>query len=75
MSALEELRKDLGTGSFLERGTESLKKLHSYYMHQQELLRGFEKDPMRLERDLKVLRSWIDDIESLMVALGSNLPG
>jgi hypothetical protein len=48
---------------------DSLRKLGSYYKHQQDLLRGFERDPKKLEEDLKSIQVWIDEVQALLSSL------
>jgi len=43
-----------------------LEKLSSYYKHQEDLLRGFEKDPKKLDEGLKAIQTWVDDIQNLL---------
>ena len=50
---------------------EVLRKLGSYYKHQADLLRGFEKDPKKLEDGLKAIQSWIDEIQAVTDTGGS----
>jgi NAD(P)-dependent dehydrogenase (short-subunit alcohol dehydrogenase family) len=40
-----------------------LDKLHSYYLHQLVLLRGYEKNQNKLQEYTEAITSWIDDIE------------
>jgi len=40
-------------------------KVAAYYMHQQEQLRGFEKNPQKLAETLKILDGWIADAQEL----------
>jgi len=48
---------------------ETLNKLDAYYKHQQELLQGFEKNPKKLEENLKEIQTWMDEIEGLIISL------
>ncbi len=43
-----------------------LGKLSAYYRHQAELLRGFERDPKRLDEGLKEIQSWLDEIQDVI---------
>ena len=57
-------------GGRISKGTvEILDNLRVYYKHQQELLQGFEKDPKRLEENLKEIQKWMDDIQGLIISL------
>jgi len=42
-----------------------LEHLAGFYAHLQKLATGYEKDPGKLEEQLKVVKSWQDDVESL----------
>ena len=57
-------------GGLTRSSTEVLKMLDSYYKHQAELLRGFEKDPKKLEDGLKAIQGWTDEIQAVVVAGG-----
>jgi NAD(P)-dependent dehydrogenase (short-subunit alcohol dehydrogenase family) len=65
-------------GDSMERGTpvpgtsvqaDPLGKLVSYYKHQQDLLRGFEKEPGKLEEGLHSIQTWIDEVQELRSSL------
>jgi hypothetical protein len=43
-----------------------LNRLHAYYKHQQDLLRGFEKDPKKFEDGLRSIQSWMDEIQAVV---------
>ena len=57
------------TGGVSRSATVVLNKLNSYYKHQSELLRGFEKDPRKLEEGLKAIQTWLDEIQDLLASL------
>ena len=66
MKALgDKIKTDSSTAEFLE----PLKKLGGYYGHQQEQLKGFEKDPIKLQQNLKVIDGWLLDVKQLAQAL------
>jgi len=44
-----------------------LNQLASYYAHQQEQLRGFEKNPQKLEENLKIIDGWVKDAKKLFI--------
>jgi len=75
--SIDEMQTNLKTlGNNLKTGTttefiESLNQLASYYVHQQEQLRGFEKNPRKLEENLKIIDGWVKDTKALIVALKS----
>ena len=46
-----------------------LKRLGAYYTHQQEQLKGFEKDPKKLELNLKIIEGWVEDVNQLVQLL------
>lgn len=43
-----------------------LKKLYSYYEHQLELLKGYEKNPEKLKESSAIISSWLEDIDNLL---------
>ena len=61
------LKADASTHEFIE----PLSQLAGYYMHQQEQLRGFEKNPQKLEENLKIIEGWVKDTKALMATLKS----
>jgi len=48
---------------------ETLNILAGYYVHQQEQLKGFEKDPRKLQENLAIIDGWILNIKALIAAL------
>ena len=65
--------KSLGTSLKAKTSTsefiEPLNQLAGYYLHQQEQLRGFEKNPQKLEENLKIIDEWVKDTKALGQAL------
>jgi len=66
---LTSITNSLKGGKVPKEAVETLNKLDAYYKHQQELLRGFEKNPKKLEENLKEIQTWMDEIEGLTVSL------
>ena len=50
---------------------EPLTQLAGYYLHQMEQLKGFEKNPKKLEENLKIINSWVEDVKTLTASLKS----
>ncbi len=69
LSILSGMEEDLKDHSSVD--TNALAKLKTYYEHQEDLLRSFEKDAEKMDESLKVIESWIADIEGLQSALGA----
>lgn len=75
--SIDEMQTNLKTlGDNLKTGTTAefigpLNQLATYYGHQQNQLRGFEKNPQKLEENLKIIDGWIKDSKALMAALKS----
>ena len=74
--SVDEMGTELGSianslkgGKVSEKAVGTLNKLGEYYKHQQELLRGFEKDPRKLQENLKEIQTWMDEVQSLIVSL------
>jgi len=61
------LKANTSTAEFIE----PLNLLAGYYMHQQEQLRGFEKNAQKLEENLKIIDGWVKDAKALVAALKS----
>jgi hypothetical protein len=56
----------------LQRGVIShppLEKLAGYYEHLAELAKGYEKDPAKLEDNLRHVYRWRDEVKELQNAL------
>ena len=45
---------------------EALKKLEAYWIHQQELLRGYGKNTEKLSENMKLMDGWVADIRELL---------
>ncbi len=54
-----------------QNSVEVLGKLRAYYKHQAELLRGFERDPKKLEGGLKEIQSWVEEVQAVIDARGA----
>jgi hypothetical protein len=39
--------------------------LQKYYEHQTDLLRGYEKNPDKLQKNIELMKHWTDSIELL----------
>jgi len=65
---LASIAKSLKGGKVPSRAIDTLNKLGAFYKHQEELLRGFEKNPEKLENGLKAIRTWIDEIQAAIEA-------
>ena len=66
---LAGIANSLKGGKVSKEALKTLNKLGAYYKHQQELLRGFEKNPKKLEENLKEIQTWMDQIQSLIASL------
>ena len=45
-------------------------RLHGYWAHQLQLMRGFERNPAKLAENSRIIQGWMDDIASLLACLG-----
>jgi hypothetical protein len=70
-TTLITLGTNLKSGASTVEFIEPLKQLAGYYVHQQEQLKGFEKNPQKLEENLKIIDGWIKDAKYLETALKS----
>jgi NAD(P)-dependent dehydrogenase (short-subunit alcohol dehydrogenase family) len=59
----------------LQDSNEVLEKLRAYYEHQQVQLRGFEKDPKKLQENLAIIDEWKMDIKLLLESLRDQQKG
>jgi NAD(P)-dependent dehydrogenase (short-subunit alcohol dehydrogenase family) len=69
-AALKTIENKINNQACPKDAIETLEKLAAYYKHQQDQLKGFEKDPKKLEKNLIIIDSWIFEIRSLAAALG-----
>jgi hypothetical protein len=70
-TTLKTLGNNLKTKASTVDFIEPLTQLAGYYVHQQEQLKGFEKNPKKLEENLKIINSWIEDAKALTKLLKS----
>ncbi len=73
-STLDDLGAAIAGGQATSRFAEPLHRLRAYYVHQQDLLKGFERDPKKLAENLAVMDGWIRDLDGLLRALGTPGP-
>ena len=45
-----------------------LTKLRAYWEHQLILLKGYEKDAVKLEENARIITGWMDDIDQFLAA-------
>ncbi|MGA3111597.1 MAG: SDR family oxidoreductase [Candidatus Bathyarchaeia archaeon] len=69
LTTIRALGNNLETNTSTAEFIEPLKRLGAYYEHQQEQLKGFEKDPNKLKQNLMIIDGWILDVELLAKAL------
>jgi hypothetical protein len=62
LEALRQLKEDLRHGA---ASRPPLEKLAGYYNHLAELAKGYEKDPAKLEENLRHVYRWRDEVEDL----------
>lgn len=68
-TTLKELGESLKSGASTAEFIEPLSQLAGYYVHQQEQLKSFEKNPQKLDNNLKIIEGWVKDAKALVVAL------
>ncbi|MCW4001070.1 MAG: SDR family oxidoreductase [Candidatus Bathyarchaeota archaeon] len=56
-------------GAYTAEHRQTASKIAAYYLHQREQLMGFEKNPQKLEQNLKILDGYIEDAKALTEAL------
>ncbi|RPJ21386.1 MAG: SDR family NAD(P)-dependent oxidoreductase [Chloroflexi bacterium] len=62
LETLRQLEENLGHGMV---SRPPLEKLAGYYNHLAELAKGYEKDPLKLEENLRHVYRWRDEVETL----------
>lgn len=67
LTALADLKSSLkgGDGDSLARFDLNLSLLANYYLHMQDLARGYIKDPVKLEENLRIVGKWHRTAEKL----------
>ncbi|HVP20727.1 MAG TPA: SDR family NAD(P)-dependent oxidoreductase [Anaerolineaceae bacterium] len=63
LAMLEELKENLSGEGVVSHPP--LEKLAAYYNHLAELAKGYEKDPNKLQENLRHVYSWRDEVEQL----------
>lgn len=71
LTTIKALGNNLKTNASTAEFIEPLNQLGAYYEHQQEQLKGFEKDPNKLQENLKIIDGWIIDVKQLVQALAA----
>jgi NAD(P)-dependent dehydrogenase (short-subunit alcohol dehydrogenase family) len=67
LTSLERLKDELaGTGTITRM---PLEKLAGYYEHLADLAKGYEKDPVKLEENLRHVYEWRDEVQELEISL------
>jgi len=69
LTALKRIESSLIRKVPLQDSIEVLEKLTAYYEHQQVQLRGFEKDPKKLQENLEIIDGWKMDIKLLLQSM------
>jgi midasin (ATPase involved in ribosome maturation) len=69
LNTLKNLGDALKNQTSASAFVEPLKRLASYYGRLLNLLKGFEKDPKKLEDNTRMINGWIQDVENLISAL------
>ena len=62
-ATLKALGDKLAQGTQKAEYIEAVNKVQAYYLHQQEQLKGFEKNPQKLSENLKIMDGWIDTLK------------
>jgi hypothetical protein len=68
-TTLKALGNNLNSNTSTAEFIEPLNQLAGYYVHQQEQLRGCERNPQKLEENLKIIEGWVRDTKLLVAAL------
>jgi NAD(P)-dependent dehydrogenase (short-subunit alcohol dehydrogenase family) len=69
LNQLQNLGDNIETGGPTTRFRDPLNKLHDYYTHQQQLLKGFEKVQKKQEENNAIIEAWKCEIKKLLEAL------
>ncbi len=63
----ENIKNQQSTAEFIT----PLNSIAVYYAHQQDQLKGYEKDPNKLAANLKIIDGWIKEVKTLIQVLQS----
>jgi hypothetical protein len=69
LNRLTTLRDNIETGAPTARFRDTLNKLHDYYTHQQQVLKGFEKIQKKQAENEALIEGWKCEIKALLAAL------
>ena len=69
LTTVKALGDSLTANTSTAEYVEPIKKLSLYYVHQQEQLKGFEKNPEKLAANIQIIEEWIVDVKALVQAL------
>jgi hypothetical protein len=73
LDALRDLERALEQGEPGSAGRIPLHRLAEYYVHMQDLARGYEKDREKLAENLRHIQRWQDEVEELIRMLRPSL--
>jgi hypothetical protein len=68
-TTLTALGNSLKNGASTAEFIDPLNQLAGYYAHQQEQLKGYEKNPQNLQENLKIIEGWERDAKALVATL------
>lgn len=66
---LRKLNEGFRRGTTPPGSAEALRKLEAYWIHQQELLKGYERNAERLAENMRLMDGWVADIRELVKLL------
>ena len=69
LSQLQTLGDNIETGAPISRFKDTLNKLHDYYTHQQQVLKGFEKIQKKQAENDALIEGWKCEIKALLAVL------
>jgi NAD(P)-dependent dehydrogenase (short-subunit alcohol dehydrogenase family) len=69
LTTVKALGNSMKAGTSTAEYIEPIRKLSDYYVHQQEQLRGFEKNPEKLSTNVQIIENWVVDVKALIQAL------
>lgn len=69
LESLQRLSDSLSGGQYdVQKDGAFLANLKRYWEHQLKLMQGYEKNPVKLAENTRIIESWIDDIQQLLEA-------
>lgn len=68
---LERLQIDLQSGRVQTAALSNLQRLGAYYRRLLEMMRGYQKDPVKVSEQTEIISGWITQVDEILQQLGN----